>query len=363
MIEIDVRHRLAHAEIDAAFSAGPGITALFGRSGAGKTSIINMVAGLLQPAQGRIVVDGEPLFDSERGVCLPVHRRRIGYVFQDARLFPHLTVSQNLRYGRWFRARGTTAGELERVLDLLDIAPLLRRLPAHLSGGEKQRVAIGRALLSAPKLLLMDEPLASLDERRKQDILPYIERLRDEMRLPVLYVSHALAEVARLADTIVLISRGQVEASGPPADILARTDLFPLTGRFEAGAVLECTITGHDAGSGLTRLESAAGELLVPRLDIPAGSMVRARIRARDVMLATRKPAQLSALNILSARVDTVRDDPPFAEIGLSAADATLLARITSRSLHALGLKPGRRVYAVIKATTIEHGAPARRRR
>jgi len=355
-LEVDVSCSLRAIRIEAAFEAVNGVTALFGRSGAGKTTIINMIAGLIRPEQGRIVANGRVLFDSQKKISLPAHKRRLGYVFQDARLFPHLTVRQNLLYGRWLTAAAERYADFDHIANMLDITPLLERLPERLSGGEKQRIAIGRALLASPKILLMDEPLASLDERRKQEIVPYIERLRDEMKLPILYVSHALSEVARLADTIVLISNGRVEALGPPTDILARTDLFPLTGRFEAGAVLECTVAGHDKNSGLTRLKSPAGELLVPEMNLPEGRQFRTRIRARDVMLATRRPDNLSALNILAARVETIRSDPPYADIGLKASDAALLARITHHSVKALALKPGSKVYAVIKSTTIDQG-------
>src|SRR6266545_2669134 len=207
MLKVAVEHHFGSFVLDAAFESAGGLTALFGRSGTGKTSLINAIAGLLRPERGRIVVDGEVLTDTERGVFVSARRRRIGYVFQEGRLFPHLTVRQNLLYGRWFSPKdGSPAGEVDQIVDLLGIGALLQRRPANLSGGEKQRVAIGRALLASPKLLLMDEPLASLDEARKAEILPYIERLRDETKIPIVYVSHSVAEVARLASTIVLLS-------------------------------------------------------------------------------------------------------------------------------------------------------------
>src|SRR5215470_10102307 len=211
MLEVDVQHRLGAFTLDAHFRSGPGLTALFGRSGAGKTSVVNAIAGLIQPHQGRIVIDGSVVLDTERGICTPTHRRRIGYVFQEDRLFPHLTVRHNLLFGRWFApGRERRSTRFDDIVDLLGIAALLDRRPAKLSGGEKQRVAIGRALLSSPRLLLMDEPLVALDEARKAEILPYLERLRDETKVPIIYVSHSIAEVARLANRVVVMRDGKV---------------------------------------------------------------------------------------------------------------------------------------------------------
>lgn len=354
-LEVDVTRRLGRITVEAAFEAGSGVTALFGRSGAGKTSVVNMIAGLLKPDRGRIAANGRVLFDSQARISLPVHKRRIGYIFQDGRLFPHLTVRQNLAYGRWFTPKDERSAAFGQVVDLLDIAPLLSRLPASLSGGEKQRVAIGRALLASPKLLLMDEPLASLDEHRKQDILPYIERLRDEMRVPIVYVSHSLNEVARLASTIVLVSDGKAETAGPTVEIMARTDLFPLTGRFEAGAVIDCTVAGRDPETGLLRLEAGGGSFLVPAADIATGTALRIRIRARDVMIAVEKPAGFSALNILPVTITDIRSDPPYADIRLDCGGDALLARITEYSVRNLKLERGRKVFAVIKSTAFDH--------
>lgn len=353
-LEVSVSKRLGAFRIEAGFEAGPGITALFGRSGAGKTSLISMIAGLLRPDRGRIVADGRVLFDSAQAINIPAHKRRLGYVFQDGRLFPHLTVEQNLNYGRWFTAEKDRYVPVSRVIALLDLVGLLKRRPGALSGGEKQRVAIGRALIASPKILLMDEPLASLDERRKQDILPYVERLRDEVRIPIVYVSHALAEVARLATTVVLISDGRVEAAGATADILARVNLFPMTGRFEAGAVLDCVAAGRDGLTGLMRLRSRAGDLLVPQLKAEEGERLRVRVRARDVMIATERPQGLSARNVLAARVVELRSDPPYADVRLEAGGVALLARITNYSARELGLTVGREVYAVIKSTGLD---------
>src|SRR5258708_1356055 len=239
MLSVAVEHHFGSFVLDAAFESAGGLTALFGRSGAGKTTLINAIAGLLRPERGRITVDGEVLTDTEHGVVVPARRRRIGYVFQEGRLFPHLSVRQNLVYGRWFAPKPHRPGEVDQIVGLLGIGALLDRRPALLSGGEKQRVAIGRALLARPRLLVMDEPLASLDEARKSEILPYLERLRDEARIPIVYVSHSIAAVTRLADTMVLLSDGKVAANRPLTDTMNRLDLLPLTHPHAAGAVIE----------------------------------------------------------------------------------------------------------------------------
>ncbi len=354
-LAVDIRHRLGRFALEARFEAGPGVTALFGRSGAGKTTLVNVVAGLVRPAEGRVTIDGETLSDAARGIFVPPHRRRLGYVFQEGRLFPHLSVRRNLLYGRWFAPHGDRYLRLAPVVELLGIGPLLERLPASLSGGEKQRVAVGRALLASPRLLLMDEPLASLDAARKEEILPFVERLRDEIRIPIVYVSHALPEVARLATTMVVLSNGRVVAAGPLADIMTRLDLFPLTGRHEAGAILETRVAAHDADLGLTLLESQAGRLRVPHVDLAIGSALRVRIRARDVMLAVRPPEGLSALNVLPGLVAGIgAHDGPIVDIRLDCGGAPLLARITRHSLERLALAPGAAVHAVIKSVAFD---------
>lgn len=354
-LTVDVSHRQGDFTLDVRFESEGNLTALFGRSGSGKTTLVNIVAGLIRPVRGRVALGDLVLLDSERGIFVPPHRRRIGYVFQEGRLFPHLSVRQNLLYGRWFAPSGERREALDTVIDLLGIASLLERRPGSLSGGEKQRVAIGRALLASPRLLLMDEPLASLDEGRKGEILPYIERLRDQMRIPILYVSHAVGEVARLASTLVLLNEGRVAAAGPTADIMGRLDLFPMTGRAEAGAVLETRIEAHEADYGLTLLRSAAGMIRVPRIDMEAGTPVRVRIRARDVMLALERPSGISALNILEATVAELRPgEGPIVDIRLDCAGTPLLARVTRRSVETLGLRPGLALYAVVKSVAFE---------
>jgi molybdate transport system ATP-binding protein len=354
-LDVDIKHRLGTFRLDAHFAADGGLTALFGRSGAGKTSLINVIAGLIRPDQGRVVVDGVTVVDTEQGIFMPVHKRRVGYVFQDGRLFPHLTVRQNLLYGRWFAPKSERHGEIDKVADLLGISHLLDRRPAKLSGGEKQRAAIGRALLASPRLLLMDEPLASLDEARKAEILPYIERLRDESGLPIVYVSHSVPEVARLASTIVLVSEGSVAAVGPTGEIMQRLDLFPLTGRAEAGAIIEAMVEAHDDAFALTMLRSRAGLWRLPRIDLAPGQRVRLRVRARDVMLATRAPDGVSALNVMTGVVaDIGRGEGPVIDVRLDCNGEALLAKLTRYSVGQLKLEPGMPVFAVVKSVAFD---------
>jgi molybdate transport system ATP-binding protein len=355
-LAVEIHHRIGRFTLDVRFSAGSGLTALFGRSGSGKTSTVNAIGGLVRPERGRIAVDDTILLDTERRIFMPPHRRRIGYIFQEGRLFPHLTVRQNLLYGRWFSPRDARYLGLEQIVDLLGIGHLLDRRPAGLSGGEKQRVAIGRALLASPRLLLMDEPLAALDDQRKAEILPFIERLRDELRIPIVYVSHSLREVTRLATTLVLIADGRVQAAGSPVELMSRLDLRPATGRYEAGALLEGHIGRHDNVLELTTLATTAGELRVPLLDLPAGTPIRVRVRARDVMLALAPPEGFSALNVLAGRVaELAPPDGAIVEVALSCGQGRLLARITRYSVERLGLRPGLAVFAVIKSVAIDH--------
>lgn len=355
-VEIALSHRLADFALDVDFVVDrPGITALFGPSGSGKTTIIEAVAGLLRPDSGRIAVNGTPLLDTARGLDVPPRRRRFGYVFQDARLFPHLSVRSNLLFG-WKRARPRAPqAEIDRIVELLGLGRLLARAPRTLSGGERQRVALGRALLSSPRLLLLDEPMAALDQARRQEILPYLERLRDETRTPMLYVSHAIDEVTRLADRMVVLNEGRIAAAGSVFDITARLDLFPITGRFEAGAVIETRVKSHDEVHDLTELALDGHSLLVPRVDATPGTQVRVRIRARDVTLALDRPARISANIILPATVTEIRSDPgAHADVQLACGDARLIARITRHSVARLALAPGTPVFALVKSITVD---------
>ena len=302
MIELSLTRRQGAFRVAIELSAGQGVTALFGPSGSGKTSVINMVAGLARPDEGRIVVDGKVLFDAKAGIDLPPEARRLGYVFQEARLFPHLSVRANLTFGMNRLAVAERRVKFDDVVEVLGIGHLLDRRPAKLSGGEKQRVAIGRALLASPRILLMDEPLAALDTARKAEILPFIAGLSKRFAIPILYVSHSMDEVLRLADTLVLMDHGRAAAVGGVEELLARPDLRALTGRYEAGAVIRATVAGHDPSYGVTRLAFSGGTLLVATSDLPAGAEVRVRIHARDVAIAIEAPTRTSIRNMLPAR-------------------------------------------------------------
>ena len=354
-LSVRLRHAFSGFELDVRFDAPPGVTVLFGRSGSGKTTVVNAVAGLMRPDEGRIAIGERLLSDTSVGYFRPTHLRRIGYVFQDARLFPHLTVRQNLLYGRWFAPKTARGESLDKVVRLLDLAPLLDRRPRHLSGGEKQRVAIGRALLSCPRLILADEPLASLDEARKAEILPYFERLRDELSVPMLYVSHAAAEVARLATTVVVLERGRVTAMGPATDVLSDPGVTPL-GPGAAGAMLQARVVAHH-DDGISSLDAGGFTLLVPQVGQMPGADVRVFVRAQDVMLARVRPEGLSALNVLPVTVQSVRaGQGPGAMVQLRAGDTRLLARVTQRSAQAMNLSPGQQVFAVLKAVSVAKG-------
>jgi molybdate transport system ATP-binding protein len=356
-LSVDIAHSFGGFALAMAFEAPPGVTAIFGRSGSGKTTAVNAVAGLLRPDRGRIALDGRVLFDAAQGIALPVHRRRVGYVFQDARLFPHLSVRQNLLYGRRFAPRAARAGDgLERVVEMLGIGTLLARRPGALSGGERSRVAIGRALLAAPRILLLDEPLAALDDERKAEILPYLERLRDETRIPILYVSHALAEVARLATTLVVIERGRVLHAGPAAAVLSDPGAVPHLGVREAGAIVEARVLAHHP-DGLSELAVRAGRLLLPQMTAAPGTLVRVRIRAQDVILSRSRPEGLSALNILPATVAALRrGEGPGVVVQLDAGGDLILARLTRRSADALALAPGVACHAILKSVAVAQG-------
>ncbi len=361
MLELDFRMTLGTFALNVQLAAPAGALALFGKSGAGKTSIVRAIAGLARPAEGRIAVGGNLLFDTATRIDVPAERRRVGYVFQDARLFPHLSVDGNLRYGMRRAKPAERPIGFDAVVGLLDIAPLLDRRPATLSGGERQRVAIGRALLAQPRLLLMDEPLASLDSARKADVLPYLDRLRRELDIPIVYVSHAIDEVVRLADTLALVDAGRIAACGPVGEITARVDLNPLAGRFEAGAAVDTRIVSHDAAFSLSLLEFDGGTLTVPRVDAAPGTAVRVHIRARDVLLATRRPESISARNILSGHVVALEPEPgAYAEIAIAVGSTRLRARLTRAAVAELDLAVGVPVYAIVKAVAIDRPGSGR---
>lgn len=359
-LKVDISHRLGAFALEAAFESSGRLTALFGPSGSGKTSLVNIIGGLIRPDRGTVVTDGRTLIDTGVGTILPKHKRRIGYVFQDARLFPHMTVRQNLTYGRFFAPSAERSGDISGVVDLLGIGHLLDRRPGALSGGEKQRVAIGRALLSSPKLILMDEPLASLDEQRKAEIMPYIERLRDETRTPIVYVSHSLAEVSRLATDLVVLDKGKVRASGTTSEILRHLDLLPEEDRGEGGAILDMTVIARDDIFGMTTLGSPAGHMKITGLAAAPGAVVRVRIRARDVIVATEEPKGLSALNVLPGKIVAIESgDGPFADVTIDCGGQPIAARITRQSSDLLGLAVGKPAFAVIKSVTFDRASTA----
>ncbi|WP_296942509.1 molybdenum ABC transporter ATP-binding protein [uncultured Massilia sp.] len=330
-----------------------GISALFGHSGSGKTTILRAIAGLERAPGGLVALGGETWQDDAAGIFLPVHQRPLGYVFQEASLFAHLSVRANLDFGRRRIAPAARRFALAPVAELLGIGHLLDRRPHQLSGGERQRAAIARALLASPRLLLMDEPLAALDLRRKQEILPYLERMHAELAIPIVYVSHAPDEVARLADHLVLLDAGKVVASGPLGETLARADLPPAFAD-DAGVVLDTVLAGH-APDALSRLDFAGGTLYVGRRHEPLGSRLRCRIHARDVSLALARPQGTSIVNLLPAVVTTVAatDVPGHVLVQLRVGASPLLARITERSRRDLAITPGQQLWAQVKGVAL----------
>ncbi len=331
-----------------------GVSAIFGRSGAGKSSLINAVAGIVRPARGRIAVGDRVFFDHARDIDLPIEQRGVGYVFQDARLFPHLSVSGNLRYGLR-RSRAPRTVDWDSVVGVLGLDRLLDRRPHQLSGGERSRVALGRALLRQPALLLMDEPLASLDAPRKAEVLPYIERLVQEFALPVLYVSHSIEEVTRLANHLVIVSEGRTVASGELSNIMSQPEHSPLIGRYEAGSVLDCTVLQHNDDYALTTLRFADGQLRVPRIDLEPGVPVRVRIRARDVALALSRPMDVSISNKLPGRIIGIASrEGPYADVAVNLGSSTLRALVTRESCDRLGLQQGTPVWVMVKSVALD---------
>jgi len=338
-------------DVDLRLPAG-GVSALFGPSGSGKTSCLRCFAGLEPGCEGRVAVGGDVWQDSAERSFVPAHRRPIGFVFQDARLFSHLTVRGNLRYAMR-RAVGPEPVGFDEAVQLLGIADLLERHTDRLSGGERQRCAIARALLTRPRLLLLDEPLAALDDARKAELLPYLERLRDALSIPMIYVSHSMREVARLADHLVLLDRGRVQASGPVTDVTARTEL-QFSDDDEAGVVLLARCAGQDAEFALTQVEFDGGVLWLPRVQCEIGRPVRVRVAATDVSLTLERPRSTSILNVLAATVLARRDDDRGRSLVQLDLDGTrLLARVTRRSASLLGLEPGKAVYAQIKGAAV----------
>lgn len=347
-LNVTLKHRFPNFTADVAFSAPtPGVVALFGPSGCGKSTVMMAVAGLLKADEVHVELNGVVLSDRAPA------DRRIGVVFQDGRLFPHLSVSSNLRYGMKRAPAGPVS--FNEVVELLGISHLLNRKPGKLSGGERQRVAIGRALLSQPHLLLMDEPMAALDASRKQEIMPFLVRVHDEMKIPIMIVTHSIEEVARLADTLVLLSNGSVEAVGPVGKVLASADLPFATGN-DAGAVLSAKVMSHDEERRLTRLDAQGVMICVPMLNQPVGSAVRVRIPAREVTLALERPNRISANNIIPGTVRNVREtaDRSMALVEIAAGDALFLSQLTPDSRQQLEIEVGGPVLALFKSIGVQ---------
>ena len=369
MLRVSLLKRRREFTLAASFAAPtPGLIALFGRSGSGKTTLIEMIAGLLPPDEGEVQLTGTVLTDTRAGIAVVPERRRIGYVFQDSRLFPHLSVAGNLRYGMQ-RARSMPhAIHFEEVVDLLGLGALLGRRPHELSGGERQRVALGRALLSQPQLLLLDEPLASLDVARREEVLPYFERLRDWLSIPMVYVSHQFDEVLRLATYIVLLEEGRVLTAGPVGELSLGRELRSVVAPELVGAVLDGLVTAVDAAGGTAELAIGSGKLQVSLRDAHPGGRVRVQLLARDVILATQPVQHVSVRNALLGTVTEITpEDLASVLVKVDVGGPIVLARITESARQALRLAPGDAVWALVKAVSTRghafrlFGAPPQR--
>lgn len=368
-IDLDVTLRRGAFTLALQLSGEFGSLALFGRSGSGKSTVLALIAGLLKPERGHIRLGGVTLVDTDQGIFVPSHERRVGLVFQDSVLFPHFNVLGNLRYAARFGAVGRRSGrapgelslDLDDVVSLLGIAPLLERQPATLSGGERQRVAIGRALLSSPRLMLFDEPLASLDAERKLEILPYILRLREQAALPIVYVSHAADEVARVADTVAVIDAGRLQALGPPGEVLAPAWARG-AGGFAAVSVIEARVRDYDEAYGLTLFDHPAGMIALPgRIGRP-GEPHRFVIRATDVALAVQRPRDVSFRTVLSGTIESIeRDSGPIARIDIRLpGEERVVALVTRKAVDELAIDTGDRIFAMVKATALDERSLAR---
>lgn len=350
MLELNFSQTLGTHRLQVAESLpASGITAIFGVSGAGKTSLINAISGLTRPDQGRIVLNERVLYDAEKKICLPPEKRRVGYVFQDARLFPHYNVLGNLRYGM----AKSMSGQFDKLVTLLGIEPLLDRLPGGLSGGEKQRVAIGRALLTAPELLLLDEPLASLDIPRKRELLPYLQRMAREINIPVLYVSHSLDEILHLADKVMVLEAGTVKAFGNLEDVWGSSVMNPWLPQEQQSSILKVSVLEHHPHYAMTALALGDQHIWVNKLDKPLQTAVRIRIQATDVSLVLQPSSNTSIRNTLRAKVVQNYDLDGQVEAQLDVGGRTLWARISPWARDELNIKPGLWLYAQIKSVSI----------
>jgi molybdate transport system ATP-binding protein len=359
MISVDAALELGGFDLDIAFENDDGITALFGRSGSGKSTTINLIAGLARPDRGRIVLDGRTLVDTETGVFVPKYRRRVGLVFQDTQLFPHLSVRQNLLFGRWFAPSAERTIDFEPVIEALGIGHLLARKPVRLSGGEKQRVALGRALLASPKILLMDEPLASLDQERKLEILPLIERLRDEFRIPIVYVSHSVEEVGRLASRVVVLDGGRVVAIGGVEEVLGPGLSVAGISRFARSSVIAGKLTNVDAAYGLTEIAHPAGTIWLVGRAGPVGREARVVIKSTDITLAKTRAEALSVRTTLVGKVAAIETDGgPLAGVSIALdGHGRLYALATRKAVDELALTVGDQVFALVKSAALDERA------
>jgi molybdate transport system ATP-binding protein len=375
MLSVAVTKRHGSFSLDARFELPtPGVVALFGRSGCGKSTLVNIIAGLLGADSGRVALDDEALLDTARGIHVPPERRRIGYVFQDARLFPHLSVAANLGYGAR-RAPAQHYVKLDTVAGLLDLGSLMNRRTHQLSGGERQRVAIGRALLSQPSLLLLDEPLASLDAARRGEVLPYLESLRDQLAIPMVYVSHDFDEVLRLATHVVLMESGKTIAQGGVGEMSLNAGIRSIIGADAVGAIVDGTVLGTDASNGLMRVRVGHGELKLeaaapglsaagrgtpitgssrPLVSPAPGAKLRVQLLARDLMVATQRPQHLSVRNILGGVITAVTGDDAESDlIAIDIGGTVIMARVTKAATLELALEPGLPVWALVKAVSL----------
>jgi molybdate transport system ATP-binding protein len=355
MVHVELKKRRGEFALEVAIStAGPGLIALYGPSGCGKSTIVNLIAGLLRPEEGLVRLGGVTLFDSARGIDVPAERRRIGYVFQDSRLFPHLDVRANLRYGERRSPAGEPQIPFDEAVELLGIGSLLARRPRQLSGGERQRVAIGRALLCRPRLLLLDEPLASLDLARREELLPYLERLRDRLSIPMIYVSHQFEEVLRLAAHVVLLRAGAVVAQGDVVAVSRNPDLRAMIGSEALGAVVEGEIESVDSATRLAEVRVGEGRLRVQGEGLTPGQRVRVQLLARDLILAVEPPHGLSVRNCLEGTLSSIAPDAGHTQVvEIDIGGPRLIAQVTSSASAELDLSAGRRVWVLVKTVSL----------